>query len=260
MENYKFFRKAPFPPNRNTKGSSDSLFWNITALFWEQFFKRFPPHRNLVREIVRKVGEPHSSTRFVLDAGCGPGLLSIELARRGHKVLGIDRSIQMLRRGQRRKQSEKLENLFFLGNDLNASFDDQKHFFYKIIFVHSLYLLENPGKILRKAASVLMEGGEILMCNPSRRLSLAEMLAGGWSFLTESLREKGLLSLFSLLAIAFTIGCLHLVIQYRKKRIYHCWNEIEIEELLKANGLRLKWIQKSCLGNSHLLLCAVREK
>jgi hypothetical protein len=35
--------------------------------------------------------------------------------------------------------------------------------------------------------------------------------------------------------------------------------EKEIEELLKSIGFRLQGLHKSCLGNSHLLLCAAKE-
>ena len=230
------------------------------ALFWEQTFKRFPPHQRLLQEIVEDVGQPPSSPDFLLDAGCGPGLLSVELARRGHKVLGIDRSPEMLKRAEKRKQMERLDNLFFLQKDLNLDLSNQEYSFYKILFVHSLYLLDDPGQTLRKFAATLVEGGEILMCNPSRRLTLAELWAGGLSFLNEGLREKGFLSIFFFLAIALAMGSLHLVIQYRKKRVYHCWDEKEIEELLKTSGFRLKWLHKSCLGNSHLFLCAVKER
>lgn len=98
------------------------------------------------------------------------------------------------------------------------------------------------------------------MCNPSRRLTFVELWGGGWSFLNEAWREEGFFSIFFFLAIALAVGSLHFVIQYRKKRVYHCWDEKEIEELLKTNGFRLKWLHKSCLGNSHLLLSAVRER
>jgi len=230
------------------------------AFFYEQFFKRFPPYRKLLQEIVENVGASPSSPDFLLDAGCGPGLLSLELARRGHKVLGIDRSPQMLKRAQRKKQMEKLDNLSFLERDLNLGLSGQEYSFHKILFVHSLYLLDDPGKTLQKVASNLIEGGEILMCNPCRRLTLGELWGGGWSFLNEALNEDGFLSVFFFLAIALAVGSLHFVIQYRKKRVYHCWDEKEIEELLKTNGFRLKWLHKSCLGSSHHLLCAVKER
>lgn len=234
--------------------------WGLMAFFYEEFFKRFPPHRKLLQEIVENVDESLPYPGFLLDAGCGPGLLSLELARRGHRVLGIDRSPEMLKRAQKKKQKENLDNLSFLERDLNIILSSQEYSFQRILFVHSLYLLDDPGKTLQKLASTLVERGEILMCNPCRRLTFTELWVGGWSFLKEALREKGFHSFFFFLAIALAVGSLHVVIQHRKKRVYHCWDEKEIEELLKTSGLRLKWLHKSCMGNSHLLLCAVKER
>jgi hypothetical protein len=89
---------------------------------------------------------------------------------------------------------------------------------------------------------------------------LAEPWTKGGFLGAEGLRKKGLLSIFPLLALDMAMGSLHLVIRYRKKTVYHCWDEKEIEELLKISGFRLKWLRKSYLGDSHLLLCAVKER
>lgn len=140
------------------KDGRGNRLWGLMAFFYEQFFKRFPPHRKLLQEIVENVGGPPSSPGFLLDAGCGPGLLTLELARRGHKVLGIDRSPEMVRRAQKKKEMENLDNLSFLERDLNLGLSGQEYSFHKILFVHSLYLLDDPGKTLQEVASIMGEG------------------------------------------------------------------------------------------------------
>ncbi len=242
------------------KGRGGNRLWSLMAFFYEQFFRNFPPHQKLLQALLQNVGKPISNAGLLLDAGCGPGLLSLELARQGHKVLGIDRSSEMLKRAQEKRERGKLENLFFLERDLNLGLSGREYSFNKILFIHSLYLMDDPGETLRKLATTLAEDGQILMCNPSRRLTFSELLEGGWSFLKEALNEKSPHSFFSLLGIALAVGSLHVVIQIRKKRVYHCWDEREIEELLRTSGFRLKWLRKSCLGESHLLLCAEKER
>jgi SAM-dependent methyltransferase len=242
------------------KAGRKSRFWNLMAFFYEQFFRRFPPHRRLFKEILENVGAPSSSAGFILDAGCGPGLLSLELARQGHRVLGIDRSAEMIKRAQKNKRQGKDENLLFLQGDLNEGVGVQEDSLRRVLMIHSLYLMDDPGRVLRNLARALAADGEIILCNPSRKLTPAELWAGGKDFLGQALREKGPLSIFFFLPIVLVVGGFHFVIQYRKKRTYHCWEEKEFEELLKASGLRMKWSHKSCMGSSHLIFCAVKGR
>jgi hypothetical protein len=58
---------------------------------------------------VENVGEPSSYPGFLLEADCSPGLMSLELAWRGHKVPGIDRFPEMLKQ-TRKKQMGNLDN------------------------------------------------------------------------------------------------------------------------------------------------------
>jgi hypothetical protein len=56
------------------------------------------------------------------------------------------------------------------------------------------------------------------------------------------------------------MGVLNHSIQRRKTRIYHCWDESEVRDLLRPCGLRVKLLEKSCLAGSHLLLWAEKGK
>lgn len=161
------------------KESWGNRLWGVMAFFYEEFFTWFPPYRKLLREIIENIDGFPSSSGFFLDAGCGTGLLSTELARRGYFVLGIDRSQEMLKRARGKKQKENLDNLFFMRGDLNTGISVQKYSFQKILFIHSLYLLDDPAPTLEALAFVLPPGGEIIMCNPCRKLTFGELWAGG---------------------------------------------------------------------------------
>jgi len=259
MEKSPHLRKLDFWSKRIDESDQGNRLWNWMGFFYEQFFNRFPPYQQLLQKIVKLAGDPGSSKVLLLDAGCGPGLMSIELAKRGYWVLGIDRSPEMLKRAQRKKERENLDHLSFLKRDLNLSLHELENSFQKILLIHSLYALDDPEKTLREISFALVGKGELFMCNPSRGFTWMELLGGGWSFMREALREKGLLSFFFFLSIALAMGGIHFVIQNRKKKVYHCWNEKEIEDLVKTSGLRLKWINKSCMNESHLFLCAVKD-
>jgi SAM-dependent methyltransferase len=242
------------------KQGERNWLWVLMAFFYDQVYKRFPPYQKLLREIIKNIDSPQSSWGSLLDAGCGTGLISVELARHGYIVVGIDRSPQMIKRARKKKQEEKLDNLLLLQEDLNIGISVQNYSFQKILFIHSLYLLHDPGMTLQNLASTLSEDGEIIMCNPCRRITLQEFWAGARLFLQEAIREKGFPSFFFFLATALAMGALNFVIQRRKTRVYHCWDEKGMRELLKSAGFKVKWLQRSCLANTHLLLCAVKER
>ncbi len=237
----------------------ENRFWSVMALFYERFFQSFPPYQKLVKDILHELNGVHGSRR-VLDAGCGPGLLSIEMARHGHTVLGIDRSAEMLRRAEKKRKAENLNNLCFMKGDLNFPLNIPGEGFKQIFFIHSFYLLQNPEEVLGRLSRGLAPGCGMIMCNPCRRLSFGELWRGGLSFFHEGIREKFLFSGFSKLAIALMMGTLNLIIQRRKRNVYHCWNEEEISEILRQSGFKINWRRKSCLADSHILICATKER
>lgn len=236
--------------------------WDLMAFFYDQFFIRFPPYQKLQKEIIENLNSPPNSSECLLDAGCGTGIISIELAQRGYLVVGVDRSLEMLGRAHNKKEKKSLDNLFFLERDLNTQINLPEYSFNKILMIHSLYLMNDPKATLQKLASALPQGGEIFMCNPCRSLTLKELWVGGYSFIRETTRENGFLSIFFFfLPITIAMGILNFVIQHRKKkRIFHHWDEKGIVDLLKSCGFKVKWLKESCLANSHLLLCAVKER
>jgi SAM-dependent methyltransferase len=80
---------------------------------------------DLVEGIFKDLGHP---VRSILDLGCGTGRHSVELARRGYEVVGVDLSEGMLDRARRRAAGEGVSGTTFLLGDvqniqLNRRFD-----------------------------------------------------------------------------------------------------------------------------------------
>ena len=77
------------------------------------------------RKILSNLPDNLSGKR-VLDAGCGPGQLSIELAQRGAQVLGIDISSNLIEIAKKRLPEKFKKNLKFEKSDMvkdNGKFD-----------------------------------------------------------------------------------------------------------------------------------------
>ena len=250
-----------FTLESSMKSDRSQWLWEWMAFFYERFFSRFPPYRKLLEEIIESLPPMDAaSLRVILDAGCGVGLLSFELARRGYVVIGVDRSSQMLERAREKKRKEKLNNLTFLEKDLNREWNLPAVSFQTIFLIHSLYLLEDPPLTLKRLASLLDSGGEIITCNPSRKLSFAEIWKGGLSFLVKATREGGALSVLTLLTVALAMGTFNFLIQWKKNKVFRCWNEQEITDLMRKCGFRVRQTRRSCLAGSHVLAWAVKER
>ena len=91
----------------------DDIFWTKMApfMFSEARWEGTPAE---VDELIELVGiRPNSA---VLDLGCGPGRHSLELARRGFRVTGVDRTRPYLEEARKRADGEGLAVEFLEGD------------------------------------------------------------------------------------------------------------------------------------------------
>jgi SAM-dependent methyltransferase len=85
--------------------------WYANEAFWKWSFgfmfpqKRFDNAPNEVDQLTKLSGVGHGR---VLDLACGPGRHSVEFARRGFEVTGVDRSAFLLNHAHRYARSEGL--------------------------------------------------------------------------------------------------------------------------------------------------------
>ena len=100
----------------------------------------------------------------ILDVGCGTGFISLELARRGHNVLGLDKNETMV--GIAKRSGDKT------GNSVNgrlkyevANFDKwsgTKQSYDVVLFSRVLHDLPKPRNVLMKAHHLLKKHGQLV--------------------------------------------------------------------------------------------------
>jgi SAM-dependent methyltransferase len=96
----------------------------------------------------------------VLDAGCGTGRVAIELARRGHDVVGLDVDPDMLAAAR-----HKAPQLCWVDGDLSDASLDLGRRFDTVVLAGNVLLFVNPGSegaAIASAARHLQIGGRLV--------------------------------------------------------------------------------------------------
>lgn len=132
-----------------------------------QFFKRFAPvydHIEILmgrlrNKVANKITKPHAK---ILDVACGTGAQSIAFAKKGHSVIGIDLSEDMLKRAQNKiKPAYDLQ--FILGDAAKLDYPDNTFDASSV----SLALHDMPEEIavmiLREMKRVVKSDGQIII-------------------------------------------------------------------------------------------------
>lgn len=96
-----------------------------------------------------------------LDVGCGTGNYTIELAKRGADVIGVDSSEEMLAWARIKAQKADIEASFVAADATNLPFPDSS--FDTVISNGLLCFLKEPEKALIEMHRVLKPGGRLVI-------------------------------------------------------------------------------------------------
>jgi SAM-dependent methyltransferase len=131
------------------------------ALYYDLLYS----HRDVAREVdfLERVFSQCSqvSVRRVLDVGCGTGIHSIELARRGYEVLGVDLSQKMIEVAREKSRAAGVTGVYFLQADATRlEFEEEFDAVIAMYGVISYFTCdENLLEFLRSLRRALKKGG-----------------------------------------------------------------------------------------------------
>lgn len=116
---------------------------------------------NFADKLAVKLSKKDFKKGTILDSGCGPGFIIIELAKKftACEFVGIDLSEPLLEIAESKNQNEKLNERvkFFKANVQNIPFPD--NYFDFVININMLHLVEEPAKMLSEIERVLTPKG-----------------------------------------------------------------------------------------------------
>jgi ubiquinone/menaquinone biosynthesis C-methylase UbiE len=134
-------------------------FWQATAEDYDAWIASdFEDQYAVNWEILSRYVHP---AHRVLDVGCGPGSLSIRLARQCREVCGVDVTPEMIRVAQE-KLTDAAENVSFHEGDACA-LPFESHSFDTVMSVNALQTMDQPDAAVAEMRRVLRPGGELLL-------------------------------------------------------------------------------------------------
>lgn len=141
------------------------VYWFYNNLWREPEFVKIQmmPKINFVLEIAKKRGGK------VLEIGCGYGYLSLELARNGLDVLGVDlssKSIEIARRFAKKNPFKKNFGFLTYKSGDVLSMDLGKNEYNSAVFFGSLHHMPDINMVLSKVHAGLKSGGNLIVCEP----------------------------------------------------------------------------------------------
>lgn len=125
-------------------------------------FERAPVQTDpgLLQTLVQRADFKPDS--YVLDAGCGPGIVSEAFLRAGHRVLGLDLSPEMIDRARKRCAAfgprANFENRSVFDTALHGPFDAALSRFVQ-------HHMTDPVAFVRRQAALLRPGGCLVVCD-----------------------------------------------------------------------------------------------
>ena len=149
---------SDFTPDLRRLKSWPSLkgsLWRQPYLIELTYAKNF----HLVRNSIR------GQNLKILEVGCGTGFMSLELARLGHDVFGIDSDQEIIRIARRTMHSDLYRKTRGSLSYEIADFDDwsdESETYDVVLFSRVLHDMPSPEKILSKARDLLKNRGRVV--------------------------------------------------------------------------------------------------
>ncbi len=154
--------------NLNADPQELAKFSDLAHRWWDPESEFRPLHQiNPLRlEWIERIAR--LANRRVLDVGCGGGILSEAMARRGAEVLGIDLATKSLKVAQLHAMEAQTAHVSYREVSAEALADEMPASFDVVTCMEMLEHVPDPASIVRACAALVKPGGHVFFSTLSR--------------------------------------------------------------------------------------------
>jgi SAM-dependent methyltransferase len=219
------------------------------GVLYDYIFAKFPPYRELTREVVELVAStiPTGASRrdvHVLDVACGPGNLTVTLAEAGFSVTGVDPYAALVEVAREKRRAQRLTNVAFRHGEFARGNTFKPSSFDLLVNVHSLYVHPHPEGLLREAFKVLKPGGHAIFVNRTRQVN-------DWATVRELKARDGVPA--ALRSLLWVVPNSIFEAARKQSGGPHYWDEPTFGGALERAGFTLLTMRRTFLHGSSLL-------
>ncbi len=137
----------------------------------EIFVRNYKTKRFIERKLIliNSINKRLKKKSRILDVGCGPGIISIEIAKLGYDVVGFDGSKKMIEYAKKLKHKNKIQNIEFYKANIHDELKSISSNFDGVIFSSVLEYLENYEEIIQLTHKLLKTNGFLFASMPNSR-------------------------------------------------------------------------------------------
>lgn len=149
---------------------------------WTEFARSYDvicSQLNCYRRMVAKILRDTEGHEYVIDAGCGTGLVSQPLVERGHTVVGFDNNVAMLGRALARQAAapeEARRRWRVLEGDVRSFPPGLPGGADAVVLNNVLFYVPEPEHVLGQCFEHLRPGGVVIATGPRRRPDLNKVM------------------------------------------------------------------------------------
>jgi SAM-dependent methyltransferase len=242
-----------FEPGALIRIGGEPLFSRVYGAVYDRVSTRLPAYKSLHREVLdlieatRPAGVAAGAVR-ILELACGPGALTLTLARAGFSVFGVEPFGTLVARARRTQERDGVTNATFAQVPLTPAGTFARGEFDYVVNVHSLYAHPAPMALIDLAYSASRPGGHGIFVNFSRPLPF-------WSSVGRLLRREGVRETRECLPWLFSNAVFEAA---RTHAVRNYWSPDDFAARLRTAGFTIAQARTTFLQGASALVCAVR--